>query len=188
MNTPNKLTVFRVILVPVYMLFMLVEQIPYHYSIALVLFAVASITDLIDGKLARKNAQVTNFGKFLDPLADKILTTSALLCLLQMGLCSVWVVMIILAREFLVTSIRLIAASEGTVIAANMWGKVKTTVQMVATIFVLLMLAVMKDFQFLTEFPIAVVSNALMWVTAVFTVVSGGKYLADNLKILNISK
>lgn len=187
MNTPNKLTVFRVVLVPFYMLFMLVDSIPFHYLIAFVLFVIASVTDLVDGKMARKNAQVTNFGKFLDPLADKILTTSALLCLMQIGLCNVWVVMIVLAREFLVTSIRLIAASEGTVIAANMWGKVKTTVQMVATIFVLLVLLVM-DFGILTDFPIGLVSNILMWITALFTVVSGGKYLYDNIRILDIRK
>lgn len=187
MNTPNKLTIFRVVLVPLYMLFMLMEQIPYHYLIAFVLFTVASVTDLIDGKMARKNAQVTNFGKFLDPLADKILTTAALLCLMQLGLCNVWVVMIVIAREFLVTSIRLIAASEGTVIAANMWGKVKTTVQMVATIFVILVLSVM-EFGVLEWFPIALVSNILMWITALFTVVSGGKYLFDNVKLIDITK
>lgn len=187
MNTPNKLTVFRVILVPFYMLFMLLESIPYHFIIAFVLFVVASVTDLIDGKMARKNAQVTNFGKFLDPLADKILTTAALVCLLQMGLCSPWVLMLVLAREFLVTSIRLIAASEGTVIAANMWGKVKTTVQMVATIFVIFMLSVM-DFGLLPSFPIEIVSNVLMWVTAGFTVVSGGKYLFDNLPLIDMTK
>lgn len=187
MNTPNKLTVFRVILVPVYLLFMLLGSMKGHYAVALVLFAVASVTDLIDGQMARKNAQVTDFGKFLDPLADKILTTSALLCLMQLGLCSIWVVMIVLSREFLVTSIRLLAASGGTVLAANMWGKVKTTVQMVSVIFVLLMLSVM-EFGLFTAFPLAIVSNVLMWITAAFTVASGGKYLVDNLKLLDISK
>lgn len=187
MNTPNKLTVFRVVLVPIYMLFMLLESIPFHYLIAFAIFVIASLTDLIDGKMARKNGQVTNFGKFLDPLADKILTTSALLCLMQLGLCNVWVLLFVLAREFLVTSIRLIAASEGTVIAANMWGKVKTTVQMVATIFVILMLGVM-DLGLFKWFPIAIVSNVLMWITALFTVVSGGKYLFDNLKLIDVTK
>lgn len=187
MNTPNKLTVFRVLLVPIYMMFMLLENIPYHYLIAFVIFVVASLTDLIDGKMARKNAQVTDFGKFLDPLADKILTTSALLCLMGLKLCSVWVVMIVLAREFIVTSIRLIAASEGTVIAANMWGKVKTTVQMTATIVVILALSVM-DAGLFKEFPIEIVSNVLMWITAVFTVVSGGKYVFDNIKLVNTTK
>lgn len=187
MNTPNKLTVFRVVLMPIYMAVMLLDSIPYNYIYAFVLFAIASLTDLIDGHLARKNKQITDFGKFLDPLADKILTTSALLCLMQLDLCSIWVVMIVLTREFLVTSIRLIASGNGKVIAANMWGKVKTFVQMVSMTLILFLLA-LDQFGVMGNFPLHNLSHVLMWITAVFTVVSGIKYLADNIKLISTAK
>ena len=172
---------------PLFMVFMLVTSISANYLVAFIIFAVASLTDLVDGHLARKNNQVTNFGKFLDPLADKILTTSALLCLMKIGLCNIWVVMIVLTREFLVTSIRLIAASEGKVIAANMWGKVKTVIQMVSMTLVIFIVAIM-DMGAVKNFPIEIFSNVLMWVTAAFTVVSGGKYLFDNINLINTTK
>lgn len=187
MNTPNKLTVFRVVLMPIFMAIMLIESIPFNYIYAFILFVIASLTDLIDGHLARKNSQVTDFGKFLDPLADKILTTSALLCLMQLDLCSIWVVMIVLTREFIVTSIRLIASGNGKVIAANMWGKVKTFVQMVSMALILFLLAI-QQFDLLGNFPLHTVSHVLMWITAAFTVVSGVKYLADNIKLISTAK
>lgn len=171
---------------PVFMALMLLPQIKYHYFWAFLVFAAASVTDLIDGNLARKNGQVTNFGKFLDPLADKILTTSAMLCLMALGLCSIWVVMIVLTREFIVTSIRLIAASEGDVIAANMWGKVKTVIQMTSLTLIIFLLAA-TEFGWLPTMPV-LLSNSLMWITAVFTVVSGVKYVVDNVHLINTTK
>ena len=138
MNLPNKLTVARIILVPFFVAALLINF-PLNNLAALALFGAASITDLLDGKIARKRGLVTDFGKFADPLADKILVISALLCFIQLGLCDCVAVIIVLFREFTVTSIRLIAASKGKVIAANIWGKVKTVTQMVAIICVLVM-------------------------------------------------
>lgn len=167
MNTPNKLTVMRMILVPFFMAFLLFSQIPNHIIFALVVFIIASVTDLVDGKLARKNNQITNFGKLMDPLADKLLVTSALVCFVQLGLADVWAVMIIIAREFLVTSIRLIAAGSGKVIAANIWGKVKTNSQIFAVVAVML-------FAMLKLPPLA--GQVFVWIAALFTVVSGIQY------------
>ncbi len=186
MNVPNKLTVFRVVLTPIYMAEMLLSH-PYHYLIAAVVFIVASITDAIDGKMARKNNDVTTFGKFLDPLADKILTTAAFLCLMQMGYCSIWVVMIVLTREFAVTSIRLIAAADGTVIAANIWGKIKTSAQMIFTCVVLGILAI-GEFASIDYNSLSTVSNIGMWIIAALTVISGFTYIKDNIGLINQTK
>ena len=139
MNTPNKLTVLRILLVPFFVAFLLIKQIPYNYLWATLIFAIASITDTIDGKMARKYNLVTDFGKFMDPLADKILVTSALVCFIELGFVNSIMVVIILAREFMVTSLRLIASGKGKVIAASMWGKVKTVSQMVGIVVILLL-------------------------------------------------
>jgi len=138
MNLPNKLTVFRVILIPVFLSFYLLEQIPNNYLWALVVFAVAALTDTLDGIIARKYGLVTDFGKLMDPLADKLLVVSALVCILQGSAVSILCLILIISREFLVTSIRLLAAGKGTVIAADLWGKLKTIVQMVWICLVLL--------------------------------------------------
>ena len=138
MNLPNKLTVLRMVMVPFFVLALL-WPFPHHYLIALALFGIASYTDHLDGKLARKYHQITDFGKFMDPLADKILVISALVCFVSLGLCDVWLVLLIIAREFMVTSIRLVAAGKGTVIAANNWGKIKTVSQIVAICVILLL-------------------------------------------------
>lgn len=167
MNTPNKLTILRIIMVPVFMAFLLMNQIPFHMIFALAVFLLASVTDLIDGKLARKYNQVTNFGKLMDPLADKLLVTSALVCFVGMGLVDVWAVVIIIAREFLVTSIRLIAAGSGKVIAASIWGKVKTNSQVIAIVAIML-----ADFFSLPVY----VGEVFIWVAAAFTVISGVQY------------
>ena len=129
MNLPNKLTVMRMALIPVFLVFMLVESIPHRYLIAAVIFAAASFTDYLDGHIARRDGLVTNFGKLMDPLADKLLVFSALVCFIELEMSSALIVFIILAREFLVTSVRLIAAEQGTVIAADIWGKMKTVSQ-----------------------------------------------------------
>lgn len=167
MNTPNKLTILRIIMVPIFMVFVLTDQIPFHMIFALAVFILASVTDLIDGKLARKYNQITNFGKLMDPLADKLLVTSALICFVGMGLVDVWAVVIIIAREFLVTSIRLIAAGTGKVIAANIWGKIKTNSQMIAIVVVML-----ANFLSLPMF----VCEIFIWIAAAFTIISGVQY------------
>ena len=133
MNLPNKLTVGRIILVPFFVAALLADF-PLSNAVAMIIFVMASLTDMFDGKIARKNGLVTDFGKFADPLADKILVLAALLCFVQLGICDCVAVIIVLFREFSVTSIRLIAASKGKVVAANMWGKAKTVSQMIAII------------------------------------------------------
>lgn len=136
MNLPNKLTVGRIFLVPFFVAAMLISF-PCNNIAAIIIFVIASVTDMMDGKIARKKNLITDFGKFADPLADKILVLSALLCFVQKGLCGCVPVIIVLFREFTVTSIRLIAASKGKVVAANMWGKVKTVSQMIAIITII---------------------------------------------------
>jgi CDP-diacylglycerol--glycerol-3-phosphate 3-phosphatidyltransferase len=168
MNTPNKLTVVRIFLVPVFMVFLLVENIPYHMLIAIFCFIVASLTDLLDGKLARKYNLITDFGKFLDPLADKLLVIAALVCFVQINLADAWVVMIIITRELLVTSLRLIASGSGEVIAANGWGKAKTNSQIIAIIAVMLC----------SVFSIPLIfGSVLLWIAAVITIITGIQYM-----------
>ena len=172
MNTPNKLTVLRVLLVPLFLAFLLVGRIPAHYLLALIVFIAASVTDSLDGYLARKNSQVTTFGKFLDPLADKILVLSAMISFIELGLCGSLVV---------VTSLRLVAVSgDGTVIAAGMLGKVKTAVQMVSIVLILI-LCMLSEWSLLPAFvSVPVIAEVLMWVSAVLSVVSGAQYIWKN--------
>lgn len=190
MNTPNKLTVLRVVLVPVFMVFLMVSAIKYNYIYALVVFALASLTDLFDGYLARKNNQVTTFGKFLDPLADKVLVLSAMICFIELNLASSVAVVIIIAREFMVTSIRLVAlSSDGKVIPANMMGKIKTVIQMTSVVTILTLCGASQLFPAIGEYVnISLVSNVLMWISAVITVVSGLDYLWKNRTSINTTK
>ena len=146
MNLPNKLTIFRVILIPFFLVFLLVPGIPADNWIALGIFIVASLTDLLDGKIARKYNLVTNFGKFMDPLADKLLVCSALICLTGLGRIPSYMVVIIIAREFTISGFRLIAADNGVVIAASYWGKFKTTFQMITWIAVILTVVSLIDY------------------------------------------
>lgn len=187
MNTPNKLTLLRIILVPFFIFFLLMTPIPGNHVIALVIFILASLTDLFDGKLARKYGLVTNFGKFLDPLADKVLVISALICFLDLGWCGSVAVIIIIAREFLVTSLRLVAVDNGTVIAASKWGKLKTAFTMVALIAVML-LASLQDFGILTQWDTALISNVLVWIATALTLFSGADYLWKNRSAVNTTK
>ena len=166
MNTPNKLTVLRMILAPVFLAVFLAQSIPYHYWWAVLVFSAAAITDAVDGKLARKNDQITVFGKLLDPVADKMLTTAALLGFMQVGLCNIWIVMIVLTREFAVTSVRLIASA----------------------IVIMLLAAVQEMGSLPASFPLALISNILLWITAVLTVVSGVIYLMRSTKIITFTK
>ena len=191
MNLPNKLTVMRVVMVPFFVAFMLIGAIPYNYLWALLVFAAASITDMLDGKIARKYNLITNFGKFLDPLADKILVASALICFVQLGWCSAWVTALILAREFVVSGVRLVAASSDkkVVIAAGMLGKMKTAMTMVANCVIIFMWILVQFGAITPEgFPIQLISDILMYIAAALTVASGVQYLYDYREFIDPTK
>ena len=187
MNLPNKLTLFRCILTP-FFLACVVINFPRHYAVALLIFIVASLTDYFDGKIARKRNLVTNMGKFLDPLADKMLTTAAFIGLVRLSCTMPWALFLILAREFAVTSVRLLAAKDGVVVAASFAGKLKTVMQMVAIIYMLLFLQARHSFLngYLESFTLlgrnGVVWGShfgmlLIWVSVIATVVSGIQYI-----------
>ena len=178
MNLPNKLTVMRMALIPVFLVFMLVESIPHRYLIAAVIFAAASFTDYLDGHIARRDGLVTNFGKLMDPLADKLLVMSALVAFIPVAGVPVWVVVVILAREFMVTSLRLIAAGKGVVIAADKWGKIKTISQMIWLNYTLLMLWLFPEAGWAhTVFVV------LMGIVVATTVLSGANYMLKNKEL-----
>ncbi len=174
MNLPNKLTMIRVFLVPVFVIFMML---PYGFSrwVALAIFIVASLTDTADGYIARKYNLVTNFGKFMDPLADKLLVCSAMICLITTGQLPAWMVIVIIAREFIISGFRLIAVESGIVIAASWWGKIKTIVQMVM-ICALLIDAKAAWFQ--------VLEQILIWAALILTVVSLIDYILKNKNVI----
>lgn len=189
MNTPNKLTILRVILVPVFLSFLLINDIEYNYIFALIVFIAASLTDMLDGHLARKNNQITTFGKFLDPLADKVLVLSAMICFIELGLASSVAVVIIIAREFMVTSIRLVALSgDGKVISASILGKIKTVISMVAVIGILTLLGVDQIVSISTGIDIPLFANILIWIATAATIVSGLEYLFANKGSINTIK
>ena len=176
MNLPNKLTTFRVILIPFFVFFMLAPNMTgINHYIAAAIFIVASLTDLLDGKIARKYNLVTNFGKFMDPLADKLLVCSAMICLIQTGQLAAWNVVIIIAREFIISGFRLIASDNGVVIAASYWGKFKTTFQMLMVI-VLILNVQMPFFQIL--------GKILTYAALILTVVSLIDYIVKNKDVL----
>lgn len=188
MNLPNKLTVARTVLVPVFLLFLLIDGIPNHYLWACIVFAIASFTDFLDGKIARSRNLVTNFGKFLDPLADKILVTCALVAFVALDLAHPVAVIIIIARDYIVSALRLIAvSSDGKVIAANWWGKIKTALQMFGTIGVMLAMF-FSERGLLPQDGVLYWSNILMWALAAFTGLSGAVYLKQNASLLSDAK
>lgn len=185
MNLPNKLTVGRILLVPFFVAALMLSF-SMHNLAALLIFIAASITDMLDGKIARSRNLVTDFGKFADPLADKILVLAALLCFVQNGWCDCVAVIIVLFREFTVTSIRLIAASKGEVIAANIWGKVKTVTQMVAIITVLVLQSAndivslyFNNLEFIGGIFV-IAGEVLIWISTVFAIISGVIYVVQN--------
>lgn len=179
MNTPNKLTVARMIMVPFLVVFMLTGWGgAANRYISVGIFAVASITDWFDGYLARKNHLVTNFGKFMDPLADKLLVCSALICLVEMERLEAWIVIVIIAREFIISGFRLIAAENGVVIAANYWGKFKTVSQMVMIILLIL------NF----DGFFAVLAQIFVWISVALTVISLLTYILQNKKVLSMQE
>ena len=195
MNLPNKLTIARVIMVPFFVLFLVNITIPHHIIIALGIFALASFTDHLDGRIARKHNLITNFGKFLDPLADKILVISALICFVYLGWTNVWFLIVIVAREFMVSAVRLIAADNGKVVAANVWGKIKTISQMVA-ILVILILQYLRELMSLNLMPtfascelvFFIIGECFVGICVFFTILSGIIYLKDNWGIMKNSK
>lgn len=180
MNLPNKLTIFRVILIPFFVFFLLAPYCPgYGKYIATAIFIIASLTDLADGKIARKYNLVTNFGKFMDPLADKLLVCSAMICLVETKKLAAWIVIIIIAREFIISGFRLVASDNGVVIAASYWGKFKTTFQM------LMIIALILDFD---NYYFGILENILVYVALILTVVSLLDYVIKNKDVLKDQK
>ena len=180
MNLPNKLTIMRVILIPFFVFFMLAPYFEgYGNYIAVAIFIVASLTDMLDGKIARKYNLVTNFGKFMDPLADKLLDCSAMICLIEKGSLASWIVIIIIAREFIISGFRLIASDNGIVIAASYWGKFKTVFQMLMVIVLIL------DIK-LPAFEI--LGTVLTYIALILTVVSLIDYIVKNKDVLKEQK
>ena len=178
MNLSNKLTTLRVILIPFFVIFLILDIGRFDRVgdfIALAIFVIASITDFLDGYLARKNNMVTNFGKFMDPLADKLLVGSAAICLIEMGRLSAWVVVILIAREFIISGFRLVAANNGRVIAAGIWGKIKTVVQLIMTI------ALIAHFDFLLWH---ILEQILIWASLILTIISLVDYIYHNQDVL----
>jgi CDP-diacylglycerol--glycerol-3-phosphate 3-phosphatidyltransferase len=184
-NTPNKLTVLRIILSPLFLMVLMMDF-PFHYLIAGIIFGVAALTDMLDGKIARSQGLITNFGKFLDPLADKMLTTAAFLGFLVSGHIDVWAVMLVLSREFMVTSVRLIAAKDGVVVAASLAGKTKTVAQFVSILFMIVALEFSTwQTTLLTGASIPakvfgitlLVCRVLIWISVILTVYSGIEYV-----------
>ncbi len=179
MNLPNKLTILRVILIPFFLVALMVDAIPFGKWIAVGIFCIASITDALDGKIARKYNLITNFGKFMDPLADKLLVCSAMIALIEMDRIPAWVVIIIIAREFIISGFRLVASDKGVVIAAGWWGKIKTVVQMIMIIFV------MCNFG---GDVVHVIELVLIYASLVLTVISLLDYLIKNKDVLSDTK
>lgn len=194
MNLPNRLTLLRAVLVPVFLLLLFVKAIPLNFTFALVVFAAASVTDALDGHIARKNNLVTNFGKFLDPLADKVLVISALIAFIELDIINSIPVIIIVAREFMVSGLRLLAADSGIVVAAGFSGKLKTAFTMVTIVLILVNLAVCGDFDWFghsadkIQKAVDVAIQFLIWISAGLTVISGCVYLKGYWNLVDSDK
>lgn len=173
MNLPNKLTILRMIMIPFFLVALMVPGIPGGKWIALALFCLASLTDMLDGKIARKYNLITDFGKFMDPLADKLLVCSAMIALIDLDRIPAWVVIVIIAREFIISGFRLVAADNGIVIAASYWGKFKTTFQMIAVILMIFNIPALKTVTFI-----------MLAAAVVLTIVSLVDYVAKNVEVL----
>lgn len=193
MNLPNKLTVLRMFLIPVFLVFMLTQAIPHRYLLAAVIFAAASFTDYLDGHIARKYHMVTDFGKLMDPLADKLLVMAAMICFVREDWASSVAVIVILAREFLVTSVRLLAAGHGKVLAADIWGKIKTVLQIIWVLYTLVIM--WADSNFWTAAMAVGGVNIAFWgvvvlqaLVVLMTVLSGFNYLWKNRELLADTK
>jgi CDP-diacylglycerol--glycerol-3-phosphate 3-phosphatidyltransferase len=175
MNLPNKITLFRVAMIPIFLVFMLATDIPYNNYIAAAIFLIAALSDLLDGYLARKHNLVTNFGKFMDPMADKLLVSSALICFVELKLVAAWIVIVIISREFIISGFRLIASDNGVVIAASWWAKIKTNVQMIMSV----MLIINLDFQIINF-----LEQVAIYLSVILTIVSLIEYLIKNKNVL----
>lgn len=182
MNLPNKLTIFRALMIPVFVVFMMWDDIPYYNVIALVVFCVACFTDLLDGKIARKYGMVTNFGKFMDPLADKVLVCTAMILLVGLEILPSVVAVIIIAREFIISGFRLVASDAGIVIAASYWGKFKTVSQMFMCIFMIL--GANEDFDNWFFDLVRIAGVICMWIALVLTIVSLVDYIYKNRAVI----
>ena len=178
MNLPNKLTILRAIMIPFFLVFLYMSP-GWSKWVALGIFIAASLTDMLDGKIARKYNLVTNFGKFMDPLADKLLVSSAMICLVSLNRIPAWVVIVIISREFIISGFRLVASDAGVVIAASWWGKIKTVVQMIMVI--VLILSIHNP-------VVAVIEQILIYLALVLTVVSLLDYLIKNWKVMDDGK
>ena len=202
MNLPNKLTVLRVILIPVFIVFLMGEVAgDASCWIALGVFCIASVTDCLDGMIARKYNLITNFGKFMDPLADKLLVSSALICFIELGLLPSWFVIVIISREFIISGFRLVASDNGLVIAASFWGKIKTVFQMAMTIFFIVLYGIkpacyLWDNFMLVDYSggilkvsvLTVIATALAWISLILTVISLIDYIIKNKDIMKDKK
>lgn len=195
MNLANKLTLMRIFLVPVFLVFIVVRQIPFGRSIATCIFIIAAITDKLDGYIARSRNQITNFGKIMDPLADKLLVSSALIALVEYHVIPAWIAIIIIAREFAVTGLRSVAASEGIILASSWWGKIKTVFQIIAILFALLYINCRKNYEFrkvmdqITYFRIHAAwvvkflrysTDIALGIALIVTIISGIDYFVKN--------
>ncbi|MDU7884972.1 MAG: CDP-diacylglycerol--glycerol-3-phosphate 3-phosphatidyltransferase [Clostridium perfringens] len=196
MNLANKLTLIRIILVPIFLVFIAYQGLPYGSVIATLIFIIASVTDQLDGYIARSRNQVTNFGKFMDPLADKLLVTAALISLVELQLVPAWAAIVIIAREFAVSGLRTIAASEGLVIAASWWGKIKTVIQIIAIVLLLLQVNIINSpgikelvagSDFLRNFFIYV-PDIFLYLAVAITIISGVDYFRKNKNVINTYK
>lgn len=197
MNLPNKLTMLRVLMVPLFLVFIYLEQIPYHYLWAALTFIAASVTDWLDGQIARSQGLVTTFGKFLDPLADKILVITALAVFVELDdvQMSAIPLVIIIAREFMVSGLRLLAMEAGVVVPAGIWGKLKTAFTMLTIVVILLYLVLLHDFSWAVSIPEHVtellrtwVLGSLIWISTALTVISGVVYLKNGWKYVGATK
>lgn len=196
MNLANKLTILRIFLVPVFLVFIAVRDIPYGTVIATAVFIIAALTDKLDGYIAKSRNQVTRFGKFMDPLADKLLVTAALISLVEYHIIPGWVAIVILAREFAVTGLRSIAAAEGVVIAASWWGKIKTVIQIIAIIFALLQvnMAAQKEIVlFIGKGSVVmnifdIMAQVTLYFAVIITLISGYDYFKKNKEAIKIDK
>ena len=181
MNLANKLTLIRIFLIPIFLVFIAVKDIPYGKLFATAIFIIAALTDKLDGYIARSRNQITRFGKFMDPLADKLLVTAALVSLVEFQIIPTWIAMIIIAREFAVTGLRSIAAAEGIVIAASWWGKIKTVVQIIAIIFALINLNYANIY-------FSTATKIVMFIAIIITLLSGIDYFVKNKDAIRVDR
>lgn len=196
MNLANKLTMLRIFLVPLFLIFIAVQEIPYGTFIATFIFVIASLTDQLDGYIARSRNQITTFGKFMDPLADKLLVTTALISLVELQVVPAWATVIIISREFAVSGLRTIAASEGKVIAASWWGKIKTVIQIISIVALLLQVNIGSS-QYLTDLVIRneflgvfmeYGPKILLVLAVLVTIISGYDYFKKNSKVIDVNR